>query len=63
MEHVDEDMDYIIHKELNLHNKTDGTPFKLQPYWDPEGFKFWKNNYPNWAYDGYAMHNMAVVEK
>jgi len=63
LDHVDEDLDYILHNELNIHNETDGTPFKIQPYFDPEGFKLWKKNYENWVFDGFAKNNPDAVEK
>ena len=64
LEHIDDDLDYIIHNELNIHNKTDGKPMEVPPYWDLEGFMSWsKISYENWVIDGYAKNNMKEVEK
>jgi hypothetical protein len=63
VEHIDEDLDQIIHNDLNIHNKTDGTPMKIQPYWDLEGFMSWSHTYEDWVFKGFAKDHMKEVEK
>ena len=62
--HMDEDLKHIMHNELNIHNATDSTPLKLQPYWDLETFTTYvKPQHEDWVMEGMAKENMKIVEK
>ena len=63
IEHIDEDLDYIMHDVLNIRNATDNTPLKIQSYWDDEAFDVFRNKYPRWIFDGFAKDNMEVVQR
>ena len=63
IEHIDQDLDYIMHDVLNIRNETDNTAMKINPYWDDEVFQMFRDRYPSWIYDGFAKDNMEVVKR
>ena len=63
--HIDEDLDHIMHKVLDIRNTTDSTPLEIKSFaenidtWD----RYNENNYGDWVFHGYAKDHMKTVEK